>query len=272
MIEIRDLVKSFGEHRVLDGLNLKIERGEIMVILGPSGCGKSVLLKHLIGLLRPERGKVLIDGVDVTALRGRRLDDIRRRCGMVFQGGALFDSMSIGENVGFALRERGQPEDTVRKAASETLGLVGLEGIEDQRPAELSGGMRKRVALARAIVTCPEIMLYDEPTAGIDPVMADTINHLIVMLGKRVSATSVVVTHDVSSAYQIGTRLAIFHEGKITEVGSSEEIRSSRNPVVQRFMNAGKKDVRTKVKLPPCGAEVNDRRDEREAKTAEDRP
>ncbi len=245
MIECNNLVKSFEGRRVLDGLCLSIERGETMVVLGPSGCGKSVLLKHLIGLLKPEEGRVLIDGVDIAALRGRHLDEMRSRFGMVFQGGALFDSLSVWENVGFVLRERGEmSEREVRAIASEKLAMVGLEDIEERKPAELSGGMRKRVALARAIAADPEIILYDEPTTGIDPVMADVINHLIADVGHRLSATSVVVTHDISSAYQVGDRLAVFDEGRIIEVGSPRQVAQRESPVVRRFLHEGSREGR----------------------------
>jgi len=238
MIEIKDLSKTFEGHEVLQHLNLTLKTGETTVIIGRSGSGKSVLLKHIIGLMKPENGSVLIDGVDITKLTGPSLDELRKKFGMLFQGAALFDSMTVEENVGFPLREHtSMAEDAVRQRVQECLSLVGLANIDDLRPAELSGGMRKRVGLARALVMNPEIILYDEPTTGIDPIMADIINGLIIALRDRLKMTSVVVTHDMVSAYKVADRIAMLYNGTIVEVGTPEEIRRSRNPVVQQFIN-----------------------------------
>ena len=237
MIEITNLSKSFDTHRVLDRLTLTIQTGETMVVIGRSGCGKSVLLKHIIGLMRPEEGSVVVDGIDITQLSGRSLDRLRMKFGMLFQGAALFDSLTVEENVGFSLREhtRMRPE-VIRERVRECLELVGLEEVEELYPSELSGGMRKRVGLARALAISPEIILYDEPTTGIDPIMGDIINDLIVALRDRLKVTSIVVTHDMRSAYKVADRIAMLYNKKIVEVGSPDEIRSSANPLVQQFI------------------------------------
>jgi phospholipid/cholesterol/gamma-HCH transport system ATP-binding protein len=237
MIEIQRLSKSFDDHKVLDRVSLTIKTGETMVIIGRSGCGKSVLLKHIIGLLRPDDGAVLVDGANLTSLSGRALDELRLKFGMLFQSAALFDSMTVFENVAFPLREH----TTMDKAAiaqrvRECLQLVGLEGADDLYPAEVSGGMRKRAGLARALAMSPEIVLYDEPTTGIDPIMGDIVNDLIIALRDRLKVTSVVVTHDMRSAYKVADRIAMLYNGGIVEVGSPDAIRQSSNPVVQQFI------------------------------------
>ncbi len=237
MIQIRDLSKAFNGTPVLRHVTLAIKAGETMVVMGRSGCGKSVLLKHLIGLLKPDAGSVHVDGIDITQLSGRSLDKLRMKFGMLFQSAALFDSMSVGENVGFALREHTtMSPGAIRKRVQECLEMVGLKGIEALAPSELSGGMRKRVGLARALAMHPEIILYDEPTTGIDPVMADVINRLIVALRDQLKVTSVVVTHDMSSAYKVADRMAMLYNGSILQVGTPEEIRRSANPAVQQFI------------------------------------
>ena len=237
MIEIKDLSKSFDNHKVLDHVNLTLPTGETTVIIGRSGCGKSVLLKHIIGLLKADAGRILVDGVDITRLSGRSLDDIRMKFGMLFQGAALFDSMTVAENVGFALREHTtMAAEAIQERVRECLSLVGLEQIEDLSPGELSGGMRKRVGLARAIAMHPEIIMYDEPTTGIDPIMGDTINNLIIALRDRLKATSLVVTHDMASAYKVADRIAMLYNGRIVEVGTPDQIRSTANPVVRQFI------------------------------------
>ena len=237
MIEIRDLSKSFEHHKVLDHVTLTIQTGETMVIIGRSGCGKSVLLKHIIGLMRPDEGAVLIDGVDIAQLAGRELDQLRLKFGMLFQGAALFDSMTVYENVAFPLQEHAtMTSEAIRQRVQECLQLVGLEGVEALAPAELSGGMRKRVGLARALAMSPEIVLYDEPTTGIDPIMGAIINDLIVALRDRLKVTSIVVTHDMCSAYKVADRIAMLYNGGIVEVGSPDHIRTSKNPVVQQFI------------------------------------
>mgnify|MGYP000169499084 CR=1 FL=1 len=242
MIEIIDLYKSFGRKEVLRGVNLFIEKGESMVIIGGSGSGKSVLLKHIIGLLRPDKGSVFIEGLDITKLNEKNLYKVRKKFGMLFQGAALFDSLKVWENVSFFLmRHRGISEKKAREIAKEKLRLVGLVGVEDLMPSELSGGMRKRVGLARAIAHDPEILLYDEPTTGLDPIMADAINDLIIDLKKKLNVTSVAITHDMHSAYKIGDKIAMLYEGKIIEVGTPEEIRNSSNPIVHQFITGSAK-------------------------------
>ncbi|MBI3320916.1 MAG: ABC transporter ATP-binding protein [Candidatus Omnitrophica bacterium] len=237
MIEIQELSKSFETHKVLDRVTLTIKTGETMVIIGRSGCGKSVLLKHMIGLIKPDEGRVLIDQADITQLSGRALDEIRLKFGMLFQGAALFDSMTVAENVGFPLREHStMSREAIGQRVHECLQLVGLEGVEELSPSELSGGMRKRVGLARALAMSPEIVLYDEPTTGIDPIMGDIINDLIVALRDRLKVTSVVVTHDMRSAYKVADRIAMLYNGGLIGVGSPEELRHSANPIVQQFI------------------------------------
>ena len=237
MIEACDLEVSFGAQRVLRGVNLRIETGEAVVIIGRSGGGKSILLKHLIGLLQPDAGEVLIDGVSIGRMNERQLLPVRLKFGMLFQGAALFDSMTVAQNVGFALRrDRKWTEKEIAAKVAETLEMVDLSGIEDKKPAELSGGMRKRVGLARAIVYRPEIVLYDEPTTGLDPIVADSIDQLIVRVCGRLKVTSVAVTHDMRSAARIGQRILMLHEGRIHAGGTPEEIFKSTDPIVRRFV------------------------------------
>ncbi len=242
MIEIINLSKSFGDHRVLDNLNLIIKSGEVMVIIGRSGCGKSVLLKHMIGLLSPDFGQAIVDDKDISRMEEKELDELRLKFGMLFQGAALFDSMSVGENVGFVLREHSDtPEEAIQKKVAKALELVGLRGIEELMPAELSGGMKKRVGLARAICNDPNIILYDEPTTGVDPIGADAINDLIIELNKKLKVTSVVVTHDMVSAYKIADRIAMLYRGKIIAVGTPQEIRKTKDPIVKQFITGASK-------------------------------
>ncbi len=237
MIELIDLKKSFGNNHVLRGVNLRIETGESMVIIGGSGTGKSVILKHIIGLMRPDSGRVVIDGVDLLTLSEKDLSEFRKRFGMLFQGAALFDSLSVWENVGFGLIEHTDlSKQKIREVAGQKLAMVGLKGIEDRMPADLSGGMKKRVGLARAIAMDPKIILYDEPTTGLDPIMSDVIDNLICDLNGRLKVTSATITHDMRSAYKIANRIAMLYEGKILEVGTQDEIRNSPNPVVQQFI------------------------------------
>lgn len=237
MIRIRGLARRLGRKQVLAGLDLDIATGETVVVLGPSGTGKSVLLKHVIGLMTPDAGSIEVEGREIVGLKERELDDVRKGFGMLFQGGALFDSMTVGENVGLALREHARlDEPSVRARVSERLEWVGLKGVEDMKPSSLSGGMRKRVALARAIVMDPRIILYDEPTTGLDPIMSDVINRLIRELQRRMGVTSVVVTHDMRSAYHVGDRLALLHEGRLAFVGTPEAIRASGDPLVRQFI------------------------------------
>lgn len=237
MIEIINLCKSFNNHKVLDNLNLTIQSGETMVIIGCSGCGKSVLLKHIIGLLKPDSGQIFVDGEDITRLSVKQLNELRMKFGMLFQGAALFDSMSVWENVGFPMLEHiTQDLSVIKKRVKECLNHVGLKGIEELMPAELSGGMKKRVGLARAICMNPRIILYDEPTTGVDPVMADAINGLIKELHDRLKVTSIVVTHDMVSASRIASRIAMLHQGQIIEVGAPAQIKNTDNPVVRKFI------------------------------------
>ena len=237
MLEIKDVSKSFNQHKVLDRVNLAVKKGETMVIIGRSGTGKSVLLKHIIGLIAPDEGSVLVDGVDIAALLSAGLDKLRMRFGMLFQGAALFDSMTTFENVAFPLQEHTTMQaGTIRQRVHECLGLVGLQDVDELYPSELSGGMRKRVGLARALAINPDIILYDEPTTGVDPIMGDIINDLIIALRDRLKVTSVVVTHDMRSAYKVADRIAMLYNGGIIEVGTPDEIRNSKSPVVQQFI------------------------------------
>lgn len=242
MIEIINLLKYFGDKKVLDNLNLTINSGEVIVIIGRSGCGKSVLLKHIIGLLRPDFGQIIIDGEDVTKMEEHELDKLRLNFGMLFQGAALFDSMNVDENIGFTLREHTHiPEHKVQEKVRIALEMVGLKGVEDLMPAELSGGMKKRVGLARAICNSPKIILYDEPTTGLDPIMADAINDLIIDLNNKLKVTSIAVTHDMVSAYKIADRIAMLYKGKIISISSPDEIRNTKDPIVRQFITGAAK-------------------------------
>jgi phospholipid/cholesterol/gamma-HCH transport system ATP-binding protein len=237
MIRLQDLHKSFNDNHVLRGTSLDILRGETMVIIGGSGTGKSVILKHIIGLMRPDSGTVFVDGKDLSALTEGALDELRKKFGMLFQGAALFDSLRVWENVGFALRQQTTLKDAeIRRIAEEKLAMVGLRGSGDLMPAELSGGMKKRVGLARAIAHEPDILLYDEPTTGLDPIMADAINELIIKLKEELQVTGVAITHDMVSAYKIADRIAMLYQGKILQVGSPGAIKNSENPVVKQFV------------------------------------
>lgn len=237
VIQLMGIHKSFGSKSVLRGVNLEIQKGETMVIIGGSGTGKSVILKHIIGLLKPDQGGVLVAGKDLSMMTERGLDEIRKKFGMLFQMAALFDSLRVWENVGFALRQQTRLKDSqIREIASEKLAMVGLRGVENLMPSELSGGMRKRVGLARAIATEPEILLYDEPTTGLDPIMADAINDLIIEMKERLKVTAIAITHDMVSAYKIADRIAMLYQGQILEIGSADEIKNSPNPVVRQFV------------------------------------
>ena len=237
MIKLVDLHKSFGKQKVLDGLDLEIEAGKTTVIIGRSGGGKSVLLKHIIGLIRPDSGEVLIDGTDITRLGDRDLNEIRKKFGMLFQEAALFDSMTVGENVAFPLREHTRmKEEKIRRIVANRLHAVGLTGVEAKMPSELSGGMRKRVGLARAIAMQPQIVLFDEPTTGLDPVMTEAINRLIMETQKHFDLTCVVISHDIQSIFTIGHRIAMLYEGKIIAYGTPEEMQASRDPVIVQFL------------------------------------
>ncbi len=237
MIEIKNLSKSFHSHKVLDQLNLTIQAGETMVVIGRSGVGKTVLLKNIIGLLKPDSGQVLIDGQDITKLEDKELNKIRLKFGMLFQGSALFDSLTVKENVGFSLKEHTRQTDKqIDRRVKEALDLVGLAGIERLMPAELSGGMKKRVGFARAICMKPDIILYDEPTTGVDPIMADATNELIMKLHDKLKITAIAVTHDMTSAYKIADRIAMLYNGKIVATGTPEQIKKTTDPVVHQFI------------------------------------
>ena len=237
MIEIIDIRKSFGQKKILGGVNLSVKNGEIMVIIGGSGAGKTVLLKHVIGLLKPDSGEVSINGISLSETTTSQLEEIRKQFGMVFQFGALLNSLTVQENIALPLIEHTKmSSEEIEKVVTEKLQLVHLPGIAKEMPANLSGGMKKRVAVARAIARNPEIILYDEPTSGLDPVMAHSIENLIVSLKKNLKVTSVVVTHDIDSAYRMADRIAMLFQGKIVEIGTPSEIRKCSNPAVREFI------------------------------------
>jgi phospholipid/cholesterol/gamma-HCH transport system ATP-binding protein len=237
VIEIRNLQKSFNGKPVLRGVHLEIQKGESQIIIGRSGCGKSVLLKHIIGLIKPDAGQIFIDGDEVTSSSTRDLYRMRRKFGMLFQGAALFDSMTVEENVALGVREhRMFDEAEIHRRVAEKLELVGLPNIQHMKPAELSGGMKKRVGLARALMMDPEFVLYDEPTTGLDPITSDAINDLIIECNKKLGVTSIVVTHDMTSAYKVGNRFAMLHEGQVIFTGTTDEVRNTNHPVVRQFI------------------------------------
>ncbi|OEU44490.1 MAG: ABC transporter ATP-binding protein [Desulfobacterales bacterium S7086C20] len=237
MIKLVDIDKSFKNQKVLDKLNLEISSGEITVIIGQSGGGKSVLLKHIIGLIRPDKGEVLIEGVDIACLNDRKLNEIRKNFGMLFQGAALFDSMTVGENVAFPLNEHTRlTRSQIDEIVQQKLLQVGLRDVAHKMPSELSGGMRKRVGLARAIALNPKIILFDEPTTGLDPIMADAIDRLIVDTQKHTGATCVVISHDIESTFKIAHTVAMLYHGKIIEIGKPDTVKSSQNPALQQFI------------------------------------
>ncbi|OAG27176.1 ABC transporter ATP-binding protein [Thermodesulfatator autotrophicus] len=239
MIKIVDLHKAFGPHKVLRGVNLEIPEGKITFIMGASGTGKSVLLKHIIGLISPDKGQILIDGKDITQLSEKELMEVRKRFGMLFQEGALFDSLTVGENVAFPLREHTNlSEKEIRARVELKLSQVGLLEAIDKMPSELSGGMKKRVALARALALDPEIVLFDEPTTGLDPIMQESISYLIKETQERLKLTCVVISHDVPIAFAIADKIAFLYEGKVVEEGSPEEIKKSKHPFVKQFIRA----------------------------------
>jgi phospholipid/cholesterol/gamma-HCH transport system ATP-binding protein len=240
MIEIVDLHKSFDGLHVLKGINLTIPKGKVTVIIGGSGSGKTVMLRHIIGLLYPDRGRVLVDGVNIHTLDREELSDFRKRFGMLFQNAALFDSLDVFQNVAFPLIEHRKMRDlaAIRKIVDEKLKLVGLKDISQKMPSDLSGGMRKRVGLARAIALDPEIILYDEPTTGLDPVMTVAIDNLILSMQQRLGVTTVVISHDVESTFRIADQVAMIVDGRIVVCGSPEEVKKSQVPEVHRFLSA----------------------------------
>jgi phospholipid/cholesterol/gamma-HCH transport system ATP-binding protein len=243
VIRVKELRKAFHGQPVLKGIDLEVPDGSITIIIGRSGGGKSVFLKHLLGLLRPDSGRIEVGGVELTGLRGRALDEVRKRYGVVFQGGALFDSMTCRENVAFPLREKLRLSRTqIAQRVEVGLERVGLSGIGDKYPEEVSGGMRKRVAIARALVTEPEIVFFDEPTTGLDPVLVNTIHRLILDLHRRLHFTAVMVSHEIPEIFEIADRVGMLHDGRIVELGPPAAIQGSSNPVVQQFIR-GEPDV-----------------------------
>lgn len=247
MIEVRHLRRSFDEQLVLNDVSFRIENGQSVAIIGRSGCGKSVLLKHIIGLFKPNAGEVLIDGENIVPMDERQLLRVRLNFGMVFQGAALFDSMTVAENVAFALRRKKLTEAEVAKRVARALEVVDLPGTENKNPAELSGGMRKRVGLARALIYEPQIVLYDEPTTGLDPIVSDSIDQLMLRVRDHLKVTTVVVTHDMRCARRLGQQVIMLHNGKIHANGPPDEIFNSPDPIVRQFID-GVADK--KVNLP----------------------
>ncbi len=237
MIRIKNVQKFFGKHHVLRGVNLEVKCGESMVVIGGSGTGKSVLLKCIIGLLRFDSGEIDFNGQEISHLSDKEWNELLKKFGMVFQRDALFDSIPVWENVGFGLRRHTKlSEEEIKTIAIEKLKLVGLQNVEDSMPAELSGGMRKRVSLARAIAMEPQILLYDEPTTGLDPIMANVINDLMVDMREKLQVTSITIPHDMESAYRIADHIAMLYQGQIIEVGMPEEIRNTSNEIVRQFI------------------------------------
>lgn len=244
MIEIKNVKKRFGKNEVLKGVNLTITKGETLVIIGKSGCGKSVMLKHIIGLLKPDEGEIFFEGVDIVKMKQKELYSIRSKFGFLFQGAALFDSMSVEENVGLALSENSKlTQAQIAEVVKEKLELVGLPGTQKMRPSDLSGGMKKRVSLARSLATNPEYILYDEPTTGLDPVMSDAIDVLIKELADRLKVTSIVVTHDIFSVYEVADKVAMMEAGKIYFHGTPKELVDTNDPVIRNFLNRTDKKI-----------------------------
>lgn len=244
MIEIRNLKKSFGNKQVLRGINLTVHKGETMVIIGHSGCGKSVLLKHIVGLLKPDEGELFVEGQNVVNMRQRELYELRKKFGFLFQGSALFDSMTVGENVGLYLVENTKmSKREIAEVVAEKLELVGLPGTEKLMPSDLSGGMKKRVALARALANNPEYILYDEPTTGLDPIMSDNIDDLIRELSEKLQVTSIVVTHDIFTVYSVASRVAMVQNGVIYFEGKPEELINTDDEVIRDFLKRTEKHI-----------------------------
>jgi phospholipid/cholesterol/gamma-HCH transport system ATP-binding protein len=237
VIRVRNLHRMFGAQWVLRGVDLEVPRGKTTVIIGRSGIGKSVFLKHIIGLMKPDKGEIWVDGEEITGFSSNEMDRVRRKFGMLFQNAALFDSMTVMENVSFPLQEHTNlSRQEIHEKVRERLRLVGLEGAEEKWPSDLSGGMRKRVGLARAIALDPPIILYDEPTTGLDPILCDTIDRLIVQMQEELDVTSVVISHDIEGSFKMGDRIAMLHNGRIQAAGTPEEIKSSADPAVRQFI------------------------------------
>ena len=238
LLEVRDLVQKIGGQEILRGVSIEVQEGETLVLLGKSGGGKSVFLRHLIGLMHPISGSIIFEGREITSLSEREMEPVRRKIGMLFQDGALFDSMDVFDNVAFPLRERGEKSPSVvSEKVAQALTMVNMTGHEHKMPVNLSGGMRKRVALARAIISPPDVILYDEPTAGLDPIVSDSINRLIRHLQRQLHVTSLVVTHDMVSCYHIADRVALLNEGRIYFLGTPAELRETKDPVIRDFVD-----------------------------------
>jgi len=238
LLEVRDLVQKIGGQEILRGVSIEVQEGETLVLLGKSGGGKSVFLRHLIGLMHPISGSIVFEGREITSLSEREMEPVRRKIGMLFQDGALFDSMDVFDNVAFPLRERGEKSPSVvSEKVAQALTMVNMTGHEHKMPVNLSGGMRKRVALARAIISPPDVILYDEPTAGLDPIVSDSINRLIRHLQRQLHVTSLVVTHDMVSCYHIADRVALLNEGRIYFLGTPAELRATKDPVIRDFVD-----------------------------------
>lgn len=238
LLEVRDLVQKIGGQEILRGVSIEVQEGETLVLLGKSGGGKSVFLRHLIGLMHPISGSIIFEGREITSLSEREMEPVRRKIGMLFQDGALFDSMDVFDNVAFPLRERGEKSPSVvSDKVAQALTMVNMTGHEHKMPVNLSGGMRKRVALARAIISPPDVILYDEPTAGLDPIVSDSINRLIRHLQRQLHVTSLVVTHDMVSCYHIADRVALLNEGRIYFLGTPAELREAKDPVIRDFVD-----------------------------------
>lgn len=244
MIELINVKKKFGDKEVLRGVNIKILKGETLVIIGPSGCGKSVMLKHIIGLMTPDEGEILIEGKDIVKMKESEVYKIRKKFGFQFQGSALFDSMTVEENVGLGLVENtNKTKSEIKDIVEEKLEIVGLPGIGKLMPADLSGGMKKRVALARSLSVNPEYILYDEPTTGLDPIMSDAIDELIKELTNRLKVTSIVVTHDIFSVYDVADQVAMMHEGKVYFKGTPKELVDSNDDIIRLFLHRTNKNI-----------------------------
>ncbi len=249
MIQVIDLHSTLGKQKVLDGVTLKVGTGEVLALIGKSGVGKSVLLKHVVALMKGQKGRVLIDGEDITTAKGRKLEELRSRIGFLFQGGALFDSLTLFDNVAFPLREKTKmTEREIKEKVLFELEQVGLKGMEHKFPAELSGGMRKRAALARCMVTTPEIMLFDEPTTGLDPITAHSINELIKRTHERACFTGIMVSHEIPDIFFLVDKVAMLHEGKIVAFGSPLDIMRSPHPIVRQFITGGRKEMEDVLK------------------------